>query len=137
MSRHSMERFVAPVVGGLVVLVALLGLIGTAIRDPRPHDIPVGLVGPDQAVQPITTALAQKAPGAFAFTTYASEDAARAAIDRREIDGAAVLDPSGSRIIVAGAAGDTASGVISSVFGAALAGQGQPVPVEVVHPFAS
>lgn len=45
---------VAPMVGGLVVLLVLIGLIGTAIRDPRPHDIPVGLVGPSAAVQQIS-----------------------------------------------------------------------------------
>src|SRR5207248_5929530 len=69
-----------PVVGGLVLLVALLGLIGTAIRDPHPHDIPVGLVGPRPAEQQITTAFATNAPGAFEFTTFQSEGDARAAL---------------------------------------------------------
>ena len=50
MARHSVERLVGPLAAGLLVLLALLGLIGTAIRDPRPHDIPVGLVGPSGAL---------------------------------------------------------------------------------------
>src|ERR1700752_3467611 len=100
MSRHSVESLVAPLVAGLVVLVALLGLIGTAIRDPKPHDIRVGLVGPDQAVSPMTAALATKAPVTFDFTTYATEDDARAALDRRNIDGAVILDPSWSRYVL-------------------------------------
>src|SRR5215831_17034579 len=137
MARESMEGIVAPLVAGLVVLVALLGLIGTAIRDPRPHDIPVGLVGPDQAIQPMTAALAQKAPGAFTVTTYDSEDSARAALDRRDVDGVVLVGPTGSRIVIAGAAGDTATTIITTVFGAALSAQGQPVPVETVHPYAS
>jgi len=137
MSRHSMERVVGPLAAGLLVLLALLGLIGTAIRDPRPHDIPVGLVGPAQAVQPMTDALAQKAPGVFKFTTYDTEGAARAALDRRDVDGVVIVGPTGSHIVVAGAAGDTSTTVIESVFGAALSAQGQQVPVEVVHPFAS
>ena len=137
MSRHSMERVVGPLAAGLLVLLALLGLIGTAIRDPRPHDIPVGLVGPAQAVQPMTDALAQKAPGVFKFTTYDTEDGARAALDRRDVDGVVIVGPTGSHIVVAGAAGDTSTTVIESVFGAALSAQGQQVPVEVVHPFAS
>jgi len=91
MARHSVERLVAPLAAGLLVLLALLGLIGTAIRDPRPHDIPVGLVGPSQALQPMTDALAQKVPGVFKFTTYDSEDTARAALDRRDIDGVVVV----------------------------------------------
>src|ERR1051326_6332486 len=135
MSRHSAEQLVVPLVAGLVVLVALLGLIGTAIRDPRPRDIAVGVVGPDPAVAQVTGALAAKAPGVFAFTTYDSEDAARSAIDARTIDGAVVLGPA-PKIIVAGAAGDAVTGVITTIFGSALAAQGGPVPVEVVHSFA-
>src|SRR5213080_800623 len=137
MARHSVERLVGPLAAGLLVLLALLGLIGTAIRDPRPHDIPVGVVGPAQAVQPMTDALAQKAPGVFKFTTYDTEGAARAALDRRDVDGVVIVGPTGSHIVVAGAAGDTSTTVIESVFGAALSAQGQHVPVEVVHPFAS
>src|SRR5438270_5771325 len=137
MAKHSVERLVAPLAAGLVVLLALLGLIGTAIRDPRPHDIPVGLVGPAQALQPMTDALAQKVPGVFKFTSFDSEDAARAALDRRDVDGVVIVGPSGSRIVVAGAAGDTSTTLIESVFGAALSARGQQVPVEVVHPFAS
>ena len=137
MARHSVERLVAPLAAGLLVLLALLGLIGTAIRDPRPHDVPVGLVGPPQALQPMTDALGQKLPGAFKFTTYDSEDAARAALDRRDVDGVVVVGgPTSSSIIVAGAAGDTSATLIESVFGAALSAQGPQVPVEVVHPFA-
>src|SRR5437763_658199 len=50
------RQLIPPVIAGLLVMLALLGLIGTAIRDPRPHDIPVGLVGPPAAVQQVTTA---------------------------------------------------------------------------------
>ena len=55
----------------------------------------------------------------------------------RDVDGIVVVGPSTSRIVVAGAAGDTSTTLIESVFGAALSARGQQVPVEVVHPFAS
>lgn len=134
MSRHAIEQLAAPLVAGLVVLVALLGLIGTAIRDPKPHDIAVGVVGPEDAASQVTGAVSAKAPGTFAFTIYDSEDAARNAIDSRAIDGAVVLGQT-PRIIVAAAEGDAVASVITTVFGAALAAQGGPVPVEVVHPY--
>src|SRR5689334_3937011 len=104
------DGLVAPLVGGLVLLVALIGLIGTAIRDPRPHDIPVGLVGPAPAVRQISTAFGSAAPGAFRLTSYGSEDAARAALDSRSVDGVLVLGSGGPRLIVAGAAGDGSVG---------------------------
>src|SRR2546429_7808061 len=100
-----LEPVVAPLAAGLVVLVTLLGLIGTAIRDPRPHDIPVGMVGPAPAVQKISAAFGSAAPGAFHLASYASEDAARAALDSRSVDGVLVLSGGRRRPGVGGGAG--------------------------------
>ena len=132
-----MRRLAAPVIGGLLLLVALLGLIGTAIRDPHPHDIPVGLVGPDPAVQQIAAAFGANAPGTFAFTSYSSETDARAALDSRTVDGVLVLGGPAPRLILAGAAGDAATGVITAAFTNVFKAQGASVDVEVVHPFAT
>jgi hypothetical protein len=128
---------VPPVVGGLVLLVALLGLIGTAIKDPHPHDIAVGLVGPPPAVQQISSAFAANAPGAFLFTTYASESDARAGLDSRAVDGALVLGGATPHLILSGAAGDAVTGVITGAFTNVFKAQGTTVDVEVVHPFAA
>src|SRR5439155_16283393 len=84
--RHAIEPVAAPIAAGLVVLVTLLGLIGTASRDPRPHDIPVGLARPAPARQRMTTGFDAKAPVTFTFTTYPSEYQARAGIDARDVD---------------------------------------------------
>src|SRR5438445_3162894 len=123
---------VPPVVGSLLLLVALLGLIGTAIRDPHPHDISVGLVGPATAAQQISSGFATNAAGAFQFTTYGSESDARAALDSRSIDGALILGPS-PQLIVSGAAGDASTGVITAAFTNFFKAQGTTVDVEVVH----
>jgi len=130
-----LESFMRPLVGGLFVLVALIGLIGSAIQNPKPHDIPVGLVGPPPAVQQIESSFATAAPGAFQFTSYASEQDARAALDARTVDGVVVLGAS-PKIIVAGAAGDAATGIITAAFTNAFKAQGATVTVETVHPFA-
>ena len=131
------RMLIPPLIGGLALLVALLGLIGTAIRDPRPHDIPVGLVGPAPALQQISTAFGTNAPGAFEFTTFASEADARAAVDSRVVDGVLVLGGSSPRLILAGAAGDAATGVITAAFTNVFKGQGATVDVETVHRFAA
>ena len=136
MNRARAQTILPPLVGGLLILVALIGLIGTAIKNPRPHDIKVGLVGPTPALEQMSTGFASNAPGAFAFTTYASEDAARAAIDDRTVDGALVLASGGPRLIVAGAAGDAVTGVITGAFTSVFKAQGQTLTVETVHPFA-
>lgn len=135
--RARAETYIAPVVAGLLALVTLIGLIGPAIKSPSPHDIPVGLAGPAQAVDPIASAFAANAPGVFDFTTYTSESDARAAIDDRPIDGALVVGQGGATLIVAGAAGDTVTGIITAAFTSVLQKQGQTLTVETVHPFAA
>src|SRR6266508_1161781 len=131
--RARMETYVAPLVAGLLALVTLVGLIGPAIQSPAPHDIPVGIVGAPQLAEQ----LAANAPGAFDFTNYDSEAAARAAIDSRDIDGAVVVGPGGPKLIIAGAAGDGVNGVITGVFTNVFKQQGQALAVETVHPFAA
>ncbi|OLB93942.1 MAG: hypothetical protein AUI15_17935 [Actinobacteria bacterium 13_2_20CM_2_66_6] len=132
-----METHVQPVVAGLLALVTLVGLIGPAIKNPSPHDIPVGLVGVAAATNQIVGAFAANAPGAFRFTDYSSEADARAAIDARAVDGALVVGPGDPRLIVAGAAGDGSTGVITAAFTKVFQAQGQPLQVETVHPFAA
>ncbi len=132
---ESLRGLVPPLVGGLLIVVVFIGLIGTAIRSPQPHDIPVGLVGPAPAVQQISGSFGANAPGAFQFTTYASELDARAALDARTVDGVLVL--ASGTLIVAGAAGDGATGVITAAFTNALKAQGKALTVETVHPFPS
>jgi len=134
--RETAQALVAPVVAGLLLLVTLLVLIGTAIRDPKPHDIAVGIVGPAPAVAQITAAFATNAPGTFDFTTYSSEQDATSAIDSRAVDGALLLGQP-PRLIVAGAAGDTSAGVMTAAFTQVFARQGATLQVETVHPYAS
>ena len=127
-----LQTYVQPMVAGLLVLVFLISLIGYAIQSPTPHDIPIGIVeggGSQVAVF--------AANGAFKVSTYDTEAAARAAIDSRDIDGALVLGPSGPKLIVAAAAGDSVTGIITAAFTQVFAQQGQKLTVETVHPFAS
>src|SRR5262245_44297595 len=132
-SRAFAETYVQPLVAGLLALVTLIGLIGPAIKSPTPHDIPIGIVAPG-GQSPIAAALP---PGPFKVTMYDSEAAARAAIDSRDIDGALVLSAAGPTLVVAGAAGDGVTGVITGVFTSVFQKQGQQLTVETVHPFSS
>jgi hypothetical protein len=133
--RARAEAIVAPLVGGLVVMATLLGLIGTAIRDPKPHDIPVGVAGPAPAVQQLTAGVGTNAPGAFSFTAYASEAAARTALDNRDVDAVLVLG-SPPRLVVAPAAGEAITSVITTVFTAVFAAQNAQLQVETTHAYA-
>jgi hypothetical protein len=133
----TLESFLRPLVGGLVIVVVLIGLIGTAIKNPQPHDLPVGLVGPAPALQQMASSFGTAAPGAFQFTNYATEQDGRAALDARTVDGVLILGGASPHLILAGAAGDGATGVITAAFTNALKAQGAALTVEQVHPFAS
>src|SRR5712692_1440126 len=102
----------------------MIGLLGTATHDPRPHDIAVGLSGPAPLIQQLTQAFGAAAPGAFRFTTYDSEAAARAAIDGRDVIAALVVAQGGPRLVVAGAAGDAVTGGVTAAFTNAFKAQG-------------
>ena len=67
MIRESLEPVARPIVAGLLLLVTLLLVLGTAIRDPRPHDLPVGIVAPPPMAQQLAGAFSDNAPGAFDF----------------------------------------------------------------------
>lgn len=135
MDRKTIEESARPIVAGLVLLLTLIGLLGTAIRDPRPHDIAVGLNAPPPVAEQLTQAFAQAAPGAFAFTTYGRESEALAAIDRREVVASLIVGQAGPRLVVAGAAGDPIAGGVTAAFTNAFRAQGTELTVETVHPF--
>ena len=135
MDRHELEQRARPVIGGLVILVTLMAILGLGIRDPRPHDIRVGIAAPAPVAEQLTAGFQQAAPGAFAFTIFATEPEARSAIDDRAVDAALVVGPTGSRLVVAGAAGDAISGGVTTAFTTAFRAQGHELQVETVHPF--
>lgn len=135
MDQHALEQNARPIAAGLLLLLTLLLVLGSAIRDPRPHEIPVGLNAPSPMVEQLTGAFGQNAPGAFAFMSYASEADALAAIDRREVVAALIVGQAGPRLVLAGAAGDAVTGGVSAAFTNAFAAQGQQLAVESVHPF--
>src|SRR5439155_17254180 len=89
------------------------------------------------AIRQTATAFSTNAAGAFRFTTYGREAEARAGIDARNVDGALVIGSAGPRLIVAGAASDGATGVITGAFSKVFESQGQAITIETVHPFAS
>ena len=98
-----------------------------ALHHPRPHRVPLGVVGSS----PLPAAVGQ----AFSLKLrqYPSESAALAAIDHRKIDGAFVAGPGGARLIVVPAAGNAGASALTAAFGAAAAALKQPLEVVQVH----
>jgi hypothetical protein len=126
-----------PMAMGIVMAFFFVWLFSAALHQPAPHDVRVGVVAPAAVTQRVGDALRANAPGAFAVTAYASEEAARQAIRSREIAGAVVVGTGAPKILVASAAGQSASGAISAAFTAVAQAFGQSAAVEDVEPLPS
>ncbi|WP_353826821.1 hypothetical protein [Agromyces sp. SYSU T0242] len=102
MSSHTTQRTpMARAVGIGAVLSLVVGVILLAFAWPSvtadPKDLPVGVVGADDAVSQVEERIADEADGAIALERYDDRDAAVAAIEQREVYGAVVLGDSPSQ----------------------------------------
>lgn len=108
--------------GTLLLSLAFAGSYVGALHDPRPHGLPVAVVGPEAAAQ-----VRVQAGDALDVRSVASRDAALQAIDDRDVYGALVP---GERLLVASAAGAAAAEALT----AAVQRSGQRVEIEDVKP---
>jgi nucleotide-binding universal stress UspA family protein len=107
----------------------------SAFHAPRPHDLPVGIVGPAAVTSRVEHALDSAAPGAFGWHSYLSEAGARTGIAQREVDGALVASGRNLRLLVAEGGGTSPAQVLTQAFGAVAAKSGhQLVVADVVPP---
>jgi hypothetical protein len=104
----------------LVVGAALAASFVGAFHDPRPHEMPVGLVAQAAQVTRLQVAASAHDPGALSLRPYSSASAAAAAIRNRTLDGAVVLAPGHARLLVASAAGSQTVQTMERAFTPAL-----------------
>jgi hypothetical protein len=78
-------------VGSLGVLLAVFALVASNVaanHSPRPHGLPIGIVGTLAVVDVARTTLVPTAPGAFEVHGYRSLTSARTAVLHRSVHGA-------------------------------------------------
>ncbi|HXY85926.1 MAG TPA: hypothetical protein VEH52_10660 [Gaiellaceae bacterium] len=128
----------APRLTGLPLLIAalcvvlvvqgvfVLSYVG-ALHEPKPHKVPLGVVGSPR----LPIALGRRF--SLKLTSYPSVAAARDAIDKRKIDGAFVSGPTGATLIVAPAAGAAMASALGTAFAAGGAAVGERITLVQVH----
>jgi hypothetical protein len=119
---------------GVVLLVQGLFVVSYvgALHKPQPHDLPFGVVGAPAA----GLAAAVDKQLSLRTTTYSAASAATRAIDRRNIYGALITDPSGTSLFVAPAASNAAAIALTNAFTKVAAAGGRKLTVVQVHPLA-
>jgi hypothetical protein len=121
----------------VLVLTAALAVLAVAFALPaaksRPHDIPIGIAGPQAATGQVARALEQRAPGAFDVTYYPGEQALREAIRDRQVYGGVSFGPEPTVFTATGASPVVAQ--LLGQIGAGLAQQtGHALPTEDLAP---
>ncbi|MGW0337812.1 hypothetical protein ACWD0J_39455 [Streptomyces sp. NPDC003011] len=120
---------------GLFLVIAFAGLMIPGLRNPAPHDMPLGVSGPAPAVERLGQQLEAGAPGAFDVTAYASENEARAALRDQEILAAIVIGPQGAPgLITASAAGDAPTRAATAAYERLTGQLGTPPRVRDIAP---
>jgi len=121
-------------VAGLFIGFAFVFFFTSALHDPKPDGMTVGIIGPAAARAKVQSALEQAMPGGIELRTYASAHDAREATREQEVNGAFVADPAKPTLITAGALGSSVNDVLHAAFGGAVAAQGQRLTVEDLSP---
>ncbi len=106
----------------------------SAFHAPRPHDLPVGIVGPAAVTSRVEHALDSAVPGAFAWRGYPTGTGARTGIAQREVDGALVASGPSLRLLVAQGGGTAPAQVLTQAFGVVAARSGRHLVVADVVP---
>ncbi len=139
--REAVTLRAALLVAGVLVLQLgfILSYVG-AFHEPTPRDVPVAVVAPDPVHEQLVRQL-DALPGSPVDPGHEARDeaAARELIDRREIDGALIADPSGAgdTLLVASGAGSALAQAVTEVFEQVARQQDRELDVEDVAPAAA
>jgi hypothetical protein len=97
----------------VVVVAAVLAFAWPSARS-QPRALPVGVVGSNPPTEQLIAGLNAAQPGGFDFHLYPDEDAARQAIEGREVYGAFVVRPPHLHVFEASAASPTVAQLLTS-----------------------
>ncbi|BCI51255.1 membrane protein [Mycolicibacterium litorale] len=117
------------IVVGLCVVIAIVALaFALPAAKSGPHDVPIGVAGPQAANGQVAAMLEQRAPGAFAVTYYPGEEQLRDAIRDRQVYGGLSLGPDGRTLMIASGASPAVAQVLTQL-GTGMAAQTGNAPV--------
>lgn len=106
----------APVVIALLISVFFVTLFLLAFRSPTPHELRVGVTGPEATTARVRQAVNAGAPGALDLRTYSDPGAAATAVEHRDVYAALVIEPDEWTLLVAGANGSALLSALPPLF---------------------
>jgi hypothetical protein len=122
------RKLLIALVAVLVVVFALVGSNVAANHAPKPHHVPVGVIGTPPVVRAVVGQVTQRAPGAYQIHAYTSLAAAQTAILHRAVYGAFQPVPS-PMLLVASAASPAVATLLQQTVAAKAHTEGKPLVV--------
>ncbi|MEV7734631.1 ABC transporter permease [Streptomyces sp. NPDC088921] len=124
-----------PVVIVLAIGSIFVSVFLAAFHAPRPHDLPVAVVGTTQRLEQINEGLGRGLPGGFEVKRYLDESAARHALQDRKVYAAYVTDSGRSaELLYAGANGPSVTSTVTGAFTGVAKASGDRLTVQDVVP---
>jgi nucleotide-binding universal stress UspA family protein len=122
------------IVASAAFVAIFVALTLSALHQPMPHDLPVGIVGSATVTGHVEHALDSAVPGAFSFRSYPSAAGATTGIAQRQVDGALVATGPSLRLLVTQAGGTGPLQALNGAFTAVAARTGHQLVVSDVLP---
>ncbi|MDV3135862.1 ABC transporter permease [Mycobacterium sp. 29Ha] len=124
--------------GIIAVLTVALALVAIAFALPAartaPHDVPIGVAGPQAASGQVAATLEKQAPGAFAITYYPGEAALRDAIRHRDVYGGISFGPDGPNMLIATGGSPMIAQMLTQIGNGIAQHAGVPIATEDLAP---
>ncbi|MBU9762727.1 ABC transporter permease [Mycobacterium sp. TNTM28] len=124
--------------GIVVALTVAIAIVAIAFALPasrsKPHDVPIGVAGPQVATSQIAHTLDQQAPGAFSVTYYPGEDALREATENRTVYGGITFGPQGATLLTATGGSPAVAQLLTQIGNAMAAHSGMTLHTEDLAP---
>lgn len=122
----------------LIALAAALALVAIAFALPaaksKPHDVPIGAVGPLAVTGQVADVLERNAPGAFAVTIYPNDAELRTAIRDRDVYGGLSFGQGGPTLLTATGGGPAVAQLLTQVGNGMAQQAGAPLRTEDLAP---
>jgi hypothetical protein len=127
------RKLIAATVGVLVAVSLLVFSNVAANHSPKPHDLPIGIVGPPAATDAVRAQLGRVAPGGYRVQGYGSLASAQAGVLHRSVYGAFQPAPT-AVLLVATAASPAVAALLQRTFTTINRTSGRPLVVHDVTP---
>ena len=127
------RKLIAASVGVLVAVSLLVFSNVAANHSPKPHNLPIGIVGPPAVADVARAQLGRVAPGGYRIHDYDSLATAKSAVLHRSVYGAFQPAPT-AVLLVATAASPAVAALLQRTFGTISRTSGRPLIVQDVTP---